>query len=142
MSFWNHVCIQSGHEARCSSRHVVNLVQTIVQIARFEVVRHARNLGSSTIPQVGVDMTQILHSFSKHGVSAIVEHNDPELLGWPVDFTGSSCSVYDNVYFFFAARNEYIDRWHILALQPQLRTVSPFQNEHIPQGLDEQGYGD
>ena len=134
----NHVSVEGSHEARCTTRHVVDLIETVVQVTSFEVMWDTRNLSSCAIPEIRIDVAEVLNSFAKHGVSTIVENDHSELVNWPIDLASSPGSIHNNIHLFLTAGNEAVDRWHIVALKTKLSALSPLQDEHVPQRLDEE----
>jgi len=137
----NHISIKSGHELASTARHSVYLVQTIVEVARLEVVRHSWELGSRLVVQVRIGICQIPSKSLQTCTLSIIQDDDAELVLGVVLGAGGSDSVQDQIVVFTAASNEDIDRGHIVANQPQLRPAPLLQSEHGPEVLEHDRYG-
>lgn len=117
----------------------MNLIQTIVEIARLEMVRLSRNFLSGHVVNIGVSHCQSADCGFKALRSAIVEYDNTELVVRIVLVEGTSNSIQDKVVVLTAASDEHIDGWHVVPPQSQLGPVSPLHGHHSPAVVHQRG---
>lgn len=127
-----HISVKSSHELARSTRHQTGLFETVVEITSLEVVRNARDLGSSHIVHIGVCQRQLTDRGLEAGRLGIIQHNDPELVDRVILIGRSVDSVNDDLVLLTTASNENIHSRAVVSRKSQLGALSSFQRPHSP----------
>ena len=140
--FRDHVGVQSGHVFTGTSGHVVNIVQAIVQVSRFEVMWYSGELRSAFIKDVWKRLPHIFDGILESVGFAIIEEKHSEPIGRIVEITRRSDGVHDDVEIFTTAGDKHVDGRDVVAEQTQLWPSSLLHDEQRPKGLKKDGNGD
>ena len=114
-------------------------IQTVIEIASFEMMGHTRDFRSLNVEDVRTVIPEIFNRGSETVALAIVEENDSETILRIVQITSSPDRVHDELVVFAAAGNKDIDSRAIIANKSELRPVTLLKHEQGPEGLHENG---
>lgn len=137
-----HIGIQSSHELASSSRQLVNLIKTIVEVTSLEMMGLTRNLDSGHVVQVGVCHGQLVTLVFETGRLSIIQNDNSVSIAGIVQITCRTHSVHDQIIILTAAGDKGIDSGDVVSCHSQLGALPLLHRHRSPHVVHQRGNGD